>query len=108
MVLWIDDIRPAPKDGKDYIRCFSVWDAMDRIGAIENLRHLGHLDEEIEYLDIDHDAGDYADEGGDYINLLTWLEECGMNYPIKIHSMNSVGVENMRRIIQHNGWKEIY
>ena len=108
MVLWIDDIRPAPKDGKDYIRCFSVWDAMDRISAIENLRYLGHLDEEIEYLDMDHDAGDYADEGGDYINLLTWLEECGMNYSIKIHSMNSVGVENMRRIIQHNGWKEIY
>ena len=40
MVLWTDDIRPAPKDGKDYIRCFSVWDAMDRISVIENLRYL--------------------------------------------------------------------
>ena len=36
-----------------------------------------------------------------------WLEETGRNYPIRIHSQNFVGVENMRRIIQRNGWKEI-
>ena len=45
--------------------------------------------------------------GGDYIKLLDWLEETGRNYPIRIHSMNSVGRENMRAIIRRNGWKEI-
>lgn len=61
----------------------------------------------IELIDIDHDAGDYAQYGGDYIKLLDWLEETGRNYPIRIHSMNPVGVANMRRIIERNGWKEI-
>ena len=63
--------------------------------------------EPIELIDIDHDAGDYVNDGGDYINLLNWLEQTGRNYPIKIHSMNPVGVENMRRIIKRNGWTEI-
>ena len=60
-----------------------------------------------ELIDIDHDAGDYVSDGGDYIKLLDWLEETGRSYPIKIHSMNPVGVENIRRIIQRNGWIEI-
>jgi hypothetical protein len=61
----------------------------------------------VELIDIDHDAGDYANDGGDYIKLLDWLEETGRNYPIRIHSMNPVGVANMRAIIQRNGWKEV-
>ena len=56
--------------------------------------------DKLEYIDIDHDAGDY-------IKLLDWLEETGRNYPIRIHSMNPVGVANMRRIIERNSWKEI-
>lgn len=42
---------------------------------------------------------DYVNQGGDYIKLLDWLEETGRNNP--------VGVENMRRIIQRNGWTEV-
>ena len=59
------------------------------------------------FLNIDHDAGEYADDGGDYIRLLDWLEEAHLAFPIHIHSMNPVGVENMKRIIQRNNWKEI-
>lgn len=61
----------------------------------------------IDVIDIDHDAGDYAHEGGDYVRLLDWLEETKRSYPIRIHSMNPVGVENIRRIIRRNGWTEI-
>jgi hypothetical protein len=61
----------------------------------------------IDYIDIDHDAGDYAEDGGDYIKLLDWLEQSGRNYAIRIHSMNPVGAQNMRTIIQKNGWTEI-
>lgn len=95
MKLWIDDIRPAPEG---YEWCKSVNDAKRKIIDIER---------QIEFIDIDHDAGEYVDDGGDYIKLLDWLEETGRNYPIKIHSMNPVGVENIRRIIQRNGWIEI-
>ena len=114
MKLWIDDVRPAPEG---YVWCHSVWRAIKEIEIFEN-RKEELLDEwdfppaeiwnmTIEVIDIDHDAGDYAQYGGDYIKLLDWLEETGRNYPIHIHSMNPVGVSNMRTIIQRNGWKEI-
>lgn len=112
MKLWVDDIRPAPEG---YIWCKSVNEAKERIQYIEriNQRYRTHTsagiedEDEIELIDIDHDAGEYAADGGDYIKLLDWLEKTNRDYPIHIHSMNVVGVENMRRIIQRNGWREI-
>lgn len=97
--LWIDDVRPAP-DG--YIWCQSVNNAINVIEYWDDFMGV-----KIELIDIDHDAGDYVELGGDYIKLLDWLEETGRNYPIRIHSMNPVGRENMRAIIRRNGWKEI-
>ena len=99
MKLWIDDVRPAP-EGYDIV-CYAVNN------AIATIKQLEHFHEPIELIDTDHDAGDYAQYGGDYIKLLDWLEETGRNYPIRIHSMNPVGVANMRAIIQRNGWKEV-
>lgn len=96
--MWIDDVRPAPEG---YIWIKSVNAAKRYITMASPY---GVADIEIS---IDHDAGDYAYDGGDYIRLLDWLEETGRNYPIHIHSMNPVGIENMRRIIERNGWKEV-
>lgn len=98
MKLWIDDVRPAPEG---YIWCTTVNFAKKMIQWGEIFYG------EPEILDIDHDAGEYAVDGGDYIKLLDWLEETGRNYPIRIHSMNPVGVQNMRAIIQRNGWQEV-
>ena len=103
MKLWVDDVRPAPEG---YVWCKSVNEAKAEIKHIEGSIYIGEA-EAIELIDIDHDAGDYAQYGGDYIKLLDWLEETGRNYPIRIHSMNIVGALNMRRIIQHNGWTEV-
>lgn len=129
MKLWIDDIRPAPND---YLWCKSVNEAKDCIVYFEELidelrsqltiRYSHHEERQnhrineiqnqikqtmITLIDLDHDAGDYENDGGDYIRLLDWLEETGRNYPIRIHSMNPVGVQNMRAIIQKNRWQEI-
>ena len=126
MKIWVDDIREAPAG---YRWCKSVNEVIALIKAsdmhIDRALKRGHYhflnrdyksrnicynhanDWDIEIIDIDHDAGDYASDGGDYIKLLDWLEETGHNYPIRIHSMNPVGVQNMRAIIQKNGWKEI-
>lgn len=98
MKLWIDDVRPAPEG---YVWAKSVETARIKIRVAEIEGFI------VELIDIDHDAGDYANDGGDYIKLLDWLEETGRSYPIRIHSMNPVGVENMRRIIQRNGWTEV-
>ena len=98
MKLWIDDVRPAPNG---YVWVKNVNHARMRILAAE------YDGETIELIDTDHDAGEFAQFGGDYIEVLNWLEETGRDYPIRIHSMNPVGVENMRRIIQKNGWTEV-
>ena len=90
-------MRPAPK-GYTWIK--SVNEAKYLILSAEQQFNI-----KIEVIDIDHDAGCYGPP--DYIKLLDWLEETGRNYPIHIHSMNVVGVENMRRIIHRNGWKEV-
>lgn len=112
MKLWVDDVRPAP-DG--YIWCHSVRRAKWAIKKFEEYRQKaidnGHPHETLpvlDLIDIDHDAGDWACDGGDYIKLLDWLEYTGRNYPIRIHSMNPVGAANMRAIIQKNSWKEVF
>ena len=65
MKLWIDDVRPAPEG---YIWCTTVDFAkkMTQWGEI--------LYGEPKILDLDHDAGEFAQYGGDYIKLLDWLE----------------------------------
>ena len=98
MKLWIDDMRPAPKG---YIWIKTVKTARLQIEACELSGR------KIEVIDIDHDAGKYAQFGGDYIKLLDWLEQTYRNYPIRIHYMNPVCVTNMRAIIQRNGWEEV-
>ena len=113
MKLWIDDVRPAPigykwcqsvNEAKSIIRLWEVNRETDDLDVPIMILHHGR---QIELIDTDHDAGDFASDGGDYIRLLDWLEETGRNYPIRIHSMNPVGVANMRAIIERNGWKEI-
>lgn len=100
MKIWVDDLRPAP-EGYRWLK--SVNQAKEAIEVFEAFASLVA----IELIDLDHDAGDYANDGGDYIKLLDWFEETGRNYPIRIHTMNPVGRENMRRIIQRNGWMEV-
>lgn len=103
MKLWIDDVRPAPEG---YNWCRSVYTAITEITrhTYTSLRN----NDPVELIDIDHDAGDYAQYGGDYIEVLNFLEENGLNYPIRIHSMNPVGIENMRAIICRNNWTEVF
>ena len=115
MKLWIDDVRPAP-DG--YVWCKSVNEAKNTIvnansqiakACRQGLEpdHSLHID----LISLDHDAGDYVSDGGDYIKLLDWLEwlyDRNETYTkFHIHSMNPVGRENMRAIIKRNGWEEV-
>ena len=102
MKLWVDDVRPAPEG---WLQVHSVNTAKEMI--IANYPN-------IEGISLDHDSGIYNQFGGDYINVLKWLEEEEheknkkvVTFPIHIHSMNPVGVKNMRNIIQRNNWKEI-
>ena len=102
MKLWIDDLRRPPSN--DYVWNKTVNEAIHTIHF--SMRPDGtHL---IDTIDIDHDAGEYAWDGGDYIEVLKWMERKQINdIAIHIHSMNPVGIQNMRAIIKHNNWMEI-
>lgn len=114
--MWVDDIRPAP-DGYEWFK--SVNEVFEFLSMEFDFCIM--MREQLEILlDLDHDAGEYANQGGDYIEILNAIERNNHfrkehNNPeiyeiiptIHIHSMNPVGVENMRRVIQRNGWKEI-
>ena len=102
MKIWIDDVRKPPNEED----VFWYWakSVKDAIKAIESFE----WQFKIKLIDIDNDAGDYVNDGGDYIRVLDWLAETNRNYPIRIHSMNAVGRENMQRIIRKNGWIEVF
>lgn len=132
MKLWIDATRPAPEG---YIWVKSVNEAKYAIKGfidfqnfmlsydlerINNMavrkycaQYLIAFYKSDDILDMGYDAGEYVNEGGNYIKLLEWLEEIGEEFPIHIHSQNihsqsnSIDIENMRRIIKRNGWSEI-
>lgn len=113
MRLWVDDVRPAPEDyiwvksTNQFLRLFN--------SAVANSADPLNIEE----ISLDHDAGNFADDGKDYINILDQLEKFYHttsfdrnralidNINFHIHSQNVVGVENMRRIIRRNGWREV-
>ena len=100
-VLWVDDLRDPPNRADErYVIARSVNEAKR---LIEELPWF-------DVIDLDHDAGIYAAEGGDYINILNYLEaRAHKGYKVKcafrIHSFNTVGYVNMKTIIEHNGWR---
>ena len=107
--IWVDDEREMPKD-------YSCT-ACTTICALYFIKKAFYDKEEVE-ISLDHDAGKYADMGGDYIKILEKLEELSYKYTIvkdyiknkitfHLHTANPVGRENMRRIIQKNGWREV-
>lgn len=91
MKIYLDDLRDTPKG---YTRTYSVNETIKLIEELEAKKT------PIEVLDLDHDLGDYASDGGDAIKLLDWLVERNTLYPIKIHTMNGVGKDNMQRMIE--------
>ena len=102
MKIWLDDIRPAPEG---YFHCRSVNDVKIAIFFYEC-----NLSDETIILDLDYDLGDYHKDGGDVVKLLEWLEKeeiVNTGYSFHFHTADPIDAENMRRIIQKNGWMEI-
>lgn len=88
--IWLDDVRPAPSG---FYGVRSVNEAKIAILRAE-------AEGMTIYLDLDHDLGDYAKDGGDGIELVKWLAETERRYPVNLHTMNPVGRQNMMAIIE--------
>lgn len=107
MKIWVDDVRPAPPG---YRWITNVHEA--KLVIIQLYQHSTNNFPGIEILDLDHDAGVW-NHLGDYIDILKWLEqrqnERGwiIDFPIRLHTMNPVGRQNMQAIIKKNKWKEV-
>ena len=103
--LWIDDVRTPPPHfsykGKQV-----AWHWVKDVDTVKYYIKKAEKDKiPFTVISIDHDAGEFGPP--DYIKVLDWFEETGRSYPIHIHSMNPVGIQNMRAIIQKNGWREV-
>ena len=96
MKIWLDDVRPFPPEyGND---CLTVKSVMEAEQIIPLLISRDGIDS-IEFLDLDHDLGDYACKGGDGIELVKWLIENELFIPIRLHTMNPVGRANMQALV---------
>ena len=119
MKLWLDDLRPAPEG---YRHVYFVEEAISEIMRYEREQDwamreytLGHWDYEqtakyyntftITEISCDNDLGEGNAEG---YKLLDWLEKTGRNYPIRMHTKSHMVAEEMRKIIKHNNWKEVF
>lgn len=123
--IWVDDERPMPEFQEYDMRFTSTNEALFYIGIYHNAE--GDV-----FLDLDHDAGEYIDDGGDYINILKalsqpwikdllcfteddlnencrgkpWTKDYLDAIKVHFHSANPVGVKNMRAIVEKCPWME--
>lgn len=97
--IWLDDTRIGYHCyNVRYIHCYSVNEVKQTILACEK------QNVPIEVIDCDHDLGSFTADGGDGIKLIDWLAERESYYPIKLHTINPIGHENMQHEIERY-WK---
>lgn len=99
MKIWLDDVRQpcnnksyATDVSNDWVIAHSVNEAIQAILCAEQNGCKNFT------LDLDHDLGDYAKDGGDGYKLVEWLIETNRNindYYVCCHSMNPVGKEHI-------------
>lgn len=105
MKLWVDDIVKAPEG---WAWCRSVGGAKVFIGTYEKK---DENRDPLTMISVDTDAGCWKDQGGNYINLLKWLEATNRNYRVEIHTKDYQSdrevIEEMWEIIRRNGWDDM-
>ena len=87
--LWLDDVRPAPSDGGDWVHVKTAFEAIQALNT-------GHFDE----VSLDHDLGEPADEVGNGYEVACWIEENAFFERLgrlkwRVHSANPVGITAM-------------
>ena len=91
MLIWLDDIRPLPKSYTHLAKSVNQAKALIQQAEAQGIP--------IQLISLDHDLGDFADDGGDGIRLLDWLVERGTFYPVKLHTANPAGRKYMQAMI---------
>ena len=99
LYIYLDDLRDMPLQHDLYDQAVVCRNYQDAVSAIK--KYLPSFDNLI--VDLDHDLGNKL-TGYDFCKYLVENKITGQFH---IHSMNVVGVENMRQLLSHYGWIEI-
>ena len=114
--IYVDDIR----EDDTFFKTLHNYTHMEWIpitcrSAEEAIFFLNYYNEENcnVIIDLDHDLGEDHEMDDSFVpsgyDICKYIVE--NHIPLvgfHLHSMNPVGVANMRRIIQKNGWKEVF
>ena len=95
----IDEKDSNRVNPKGYVGAHSVNEAIE---LVEDAIRRGEV---IELIDLDHDLGDYAKDGGDAPKFLDYLVEHEIFPLVKFHTSNITGRNNMRTIV-NRFWPE--
>lgn len=96
------DITPVLMPTNGYIHCKTVDGAKELIE-----QHEQEGQERITLIDMSYRAGPYKKFGGDYIELLHWLNESGRDYPVKLHGDTPYYRSKLRKFLQEYGFQEV-
>lgn len=99
--LFLDDLRDIDYNTVNRFKCCVFCTSVNQAKSFITK----YIDKGVTtiYFDLDHDLGDFAKDGGDAIKLIDWLVENyhdkNMNFKFHFHSMNPVGVGNMKNAV---------
>ena len=97
--LWIDDERPVAK----YFNNGNAQRAKSYNDAIDIFLDINDGTDNI-CISFDHDLG--TDKSG--YDFAKWLIEHEYKGYFHIHSMNPIGSFNIRQLLEHYGWGEVF
>ena len=101
MKIWVDDIRTSPDNTWTWIKSVRQFNKGGRTNVI-----LGN----VSVISLDHDAGEYYKDGGDYMKIIDWMDayfhdKSSERVPkLILHTQNPVAKERMQQVIMKNGW----
>lgn len=100
--IYIDDMRQPLIPGALWVKSYD--EAIAALKAIQSTSEITLMPFSL-VVDFDHDLGE--DKTG--YDIAKWLiEEYHYTASFRIHSMNSVGANNIRQLLKHYGWTEIF
>ena len=92
--IYIDDMRQPLIPGVIWVKSYD-----EAIAALTTIPYTPSL-----VIDFDHDLG----EGKTGYDVAKWLVEYNYFGKFRIHSMNPVGANNIRQLLKHYGWTEVF
>lgn len=98
--IYIDDMRQPLIPEALWVKSYD-----EAIAALIDTTDLMDIDDFISLVvDFDHDLG----EGKTGYDVAKWLIDNSYIGKFRIHSMNPVGANNIRQLLKHYGWTEVF